>query len=255
MGEGGGRRGVAGSHPMSTAVPGAQINFGKSNSTFSLCWRILLSTCPGLMGLNSKGVAWPSVGRQQRTTYGGISGNAVKPMALKAVSAIAKVRNQQEISGKKSMGFLTISPYTDWLFRNSAGFIILLRFSGCLQWFLSPKGSVLVRGLSSLCWCSMQFSLGSVLSTSFCSLSGRHLFLTFLSSHAQVSFLWRFCSSGLLVYLSVSVCLSVCLSNSCPNAGKCLHWSAQGSYRQKSLIGMSSVFPAVYELCVTGLSG
>jgi dihydroorotate dehydrogenase len=65
------------------------------------------------MGLNSKGVAWPSVGRQQRTTYGGISGNAVKPMALKAVSAIAKVRNQQEISGKKSMGFLTISPYTD----------------------------------------------------------------------------------------------------------------------------------------------
>jgi dihydropyrimidine dehydrogenase (NADP+) len=47
------------------------------------------------MGLNSKGVAWPSVGRQQRTTYGGISGNAVKPMALKAVSAIAKVRNQE----------------------------------------------------------------------------------------------------------------------------------------------------------------
>ncbi len=61
------------------------------------------------MGLNSKGVAWPSVGRQQRTTYGGISGNAVKPMALKAVSAIAKVRNQQEISDKKSMELLTIS--------------------------------------------------------------------------------------------------------------------------------------------------
>jgi len=44
------------------------------------------------MGLSSKGVAWPNVGRQQRTTYGGISGNAVKPMALKAVSSIAKVK-------------------------------------------------------------------------------------------------------------------------------------------------------------------
>jgi hypothetical protein len=54
----------------------------------------------GLMGLNSKGVAWPSVGRQQRTTYGGISGNAVKPMALKAVSAIAKVGNQKNIRKK-----------------------------------------------------------------------------------------------------------------------------------------------------------
>jgi dihydropyrimidine dehydrogenase (NADP+) len=52
------------------------------------------------MGLNSKGVAWPSVGRQQRTTYGGISGNAVKPMALKAVSAIAKVRNQGTVRQK-----------------------------------------------------------------------------------------------------------------------------------------------------------
>ena len=47
------------------------------------------------MGLSSKGVAWPSVGRQQRTTYGGISGNAVKPMALKAVSSIAKVSEQK----------------------------------------------------------------------------------------------------------------------------------------------------------------
>jgi dihydropyrimidine dehydrogenase (NADP+) len=44
------------------------------------------------MGLNSKGVAWPNVGHLQRTTYGGVSGNAVRPMALKAVSSIAKVQ-------------------------------------------------------------------------------------------------------------------------------------------------------------------
>ena len=35
------------------------------------------------MGLNMKGVAWPAVGKSQKTTYGGVSGNAVKPMALK----------------------------------------------------------------------------------------------------------------------------------------------------------------------------
>ena len=41
------------------------------------------------MGLNSKGKAWPAIGKEKRTTYGGISGNAVRPMALRAVSAIA----------------------------------------------------------------------------------------------------------------------------------------------------------------------
>ena len=35
------------------------------------------------MGLNMKGEAWPAVGIAKRTTYGGVSGNAVKPMALK----------------------------------------------------------------------------------------------------------------------------------------------------------------------------
>eukprot|EP00088_Acartia_fossae_P032309 TRINITY_DN3308_c0_g1_i6.p1 TRINITY_DN3308_c0_g1~~TRINITY_DN3308_c0_g1_i6.p1 ORF type:complete len:1069 (-),score=295.18 TRINITY_DN3308_c0_g1_i6:247-3453(-) len=49
-----------------------------------------INTVSGLMGLNMKGVAWPAVGKEKKTTYGGVSGNAVKPMALKAVSAIAK---------------------------------------------------------------------------------------------------------------------------------------------------------------------
>ncbi len=35
------------------------------------------------MGLSMKGVAWPAVGSEKKTTYGGVSGNAVKPMALK----------------------------------------------------------------------------------------------------------------------------------------------------------------------------
>jgi len=49
-----------------------------------------INTVSGLMGLNAKGNAWPSIGKEKRTTYGGVSGNAVKPMALKAVSSIAK---------------------------------------------------------------------------------------------------------------------------------------------------------------------
>ena len=47
-----------------------------------------INTVSGLMGLNSKGHAWPAVGNEKRTTYGGVSGNAVRPMALRAVSAI-----------------------------------------------------------------------------------------------------------------------------------------------------------------------
>ena len=43
------------------------------------------------MGLNSKGHAWPAVGLEKRTTYGGVSGNAVRPMALRAVSAIGTI--------------------------------------------------------------------------------------------------------------------------------------------------------------------
>jgi len=49
-----------------------------------------INTVSGLMGLNAKGNAWPSIGVEKKTTYGGVSGNAVKPMALKAVSSIAK---------------------------------------------------------------------------------------------------------------------------------------------------------------------
>ena len=42
------------------------------------------------MGLRTDGSGWPAVGQEKRTTYGGMSGNAIRPIALKAVSAIAK---------------------------------------------------------------------------------------------------------------------------------------------------------------------
>merc|ERR1719231_1394492 len=42
------------------------------------------------MGLKHDAQAWPKVGSEARTTYGGVSGNAIRPIALKAVSAIAR---------------------------------------------------------------------------------------------------------------------------------------------------------------------
>ncbi|KAF5303934.1 hypothetical protein FQA39_LY01719 [Lamprigera yunnana] len=49
----------------------------------------VINTVSGLMGLKGDATAWPSVGNERRTTYGGISGTAIRPIALKAVSSIA----------------------------------------------------------------------------------------------------------------------------------------------------------------------
>jgi dihydropyrimidine dehydrogenase (NADP+) len=49
-----------------------------------------INTVSGLMGLQSSGVSWPAVGDAQRTTYGGVSGNAIRPIALRDVSAIGR---------------------------------------------------------------------------------------------------------------------------------------------------------------------
>lgn len=48
-----------------------------------------INTVSGLMSLKSDTTPWPSVGVERRTTYGGVSGNATRPMALRAISAIA----------------------------------------------------------------------------------------------------------------------------------------------------------------------
>ncbi|XP_045158402.2 dihydropyrimidine dehydrogenase [NADP(+)]-like [Mercenaria mercenaria] len=48
------------------------------------------NTVSGLMGLKGQGQAWPNVGKSKKTTYGGVSGNAIRPIALRAVSAVAK---------------------------------------------------------------------------------------------------------------------------------------------------------------------
>ena len=42
------------------------------------------------MEIDASGEGWPKVGIHKRTTYGGISGAGIKPIAFRAVSAIAK---------------------------------------------------------------------------------------------------------------------------------------------------------------------
>ena len=49
-----------------------------------------INTVSGLMGIKGNSVPWPAVGNERRTTYGGVSGNAIRPIALRDVSAIAK---------------------------------------------------------------------------------------------------------------------------------------------------------------------
>ena len=48
------------------------------------------------MGIRHDGSAWPSVGKEKQTTYGGVSGNAIRPIALRAVTAIAFVQKKIE---------------------------------------------------------------------------------------------------------------------------------------------------------------
>jgi len=48
------------------------------------------NTVSGLMGLKASGAAWPNIGDARRTTYGGVSGNAIRPIALRAVTAIGR---------------------------------------------------------------------------------------------------------------------------------------------------------------------
>ncbi len=40
------------------------------------------------MGLKANSKPWPAVGKEAKTTYGGVSGNAVRPIALRDVSSI-----------------------------------------------------------------------------------------------------------------------------------------------------------------------
>lgn len=59
-----------------------------------------VNTVSGLMNVKRDASAWPAVGDEKKTTYGGVSGNAVRPMALRAVSAVAQALPGFPILGK-----------------------------------------------------------------------------------------------------------------------------------------------------------
>ncbi|KFO26539.1 Dihydropyrimidine dehydrogenase [NADP+] [Fukomys damarensis] len=48
------------------------------------------NTVSGLMGLKADGTPWPAVGIGKQSTYGGVSGTAIRPIALRAVTSIAR---------------------------------------------------------------------------------------------------------------------------------------------------------------------
>ena len=48
-----------------------------------------INTVSGLMEIRGSGAPWPHIGHNQLTTYGGVSGNAIRPFGLRAVSAVA----------------------------------------------------------------------------------------------------------------------------------------------------------------------
>ena len=48
------------------------------------------NTVSGLMEVDADAAPWPKVGKKKLTTYGGCAGNVIRPIALKACSAIAR---------------------------------------------------------------------------------------------------------------------------------------------------------------------
>lgn len=49
-----------------------------------------INTVSGLMSIGADGRPWPAVGHEAKTTYGGVSGNAIRPLALRGVASVAK---------------------------------------------------------------------------------------------------------------------------------------------------------------------
>lgn len=50
----------------------------------------VINTVSGMMTVRGNGTSWPAIGVEGRTTYGGISGNAIRPIALRMVSTVAR---------------------------------------------------------------------------------------------------------------------------------------------------------------------
>lgn len=61
-----------------------------------------INTISGLMSIKPDTSPWPAVGIEKRTTYGGVSGNATRPVALRAISSIARALPGFAILGKIS---------------------------------------------------------------------------------------------------------------------------------------------------------
>lgn len=71
------------------------------------------------MSVKADTTPWPAVGIDKRTTYGGVSGNATRPMALRAISSIARALPGFPILGMyllSNLSFLNILTLSKQLF-------------------------------------------------------------------------------------------------------------------------------------------
>ena len=50
------------------------------------------NTVSGLMGLRSSGNAWPAVGKEKRTTYGGVSGRFFQETTMLSIAVASIVQ-------------------------------------------------------------------------------------------------------------------------------------------------------------------
>ncbi len=115
------------------------------------------NTVSGLMSLNAAGNPWPAVGKEKRTTYGGVSGNAIRPIALRAVSAIAKA-----LPGEKVLKHVLAVPYFSCAEKFlKIFFFVILRFVQNLNVIFQAIQSWQLEALTlqslvcSFCWLAL----------------------------------------------------------------------------------------------------
>jgi len=86
-----------------------------------------INTVSVLSNIQPSGVPYPAVGTDQKTAYGGMSGNGIRPIALKAVSAIRRALPNFPILGSGGMD----SPESAMQFLNAGASVI--QSTSCIQ--------------------------------------------------------------------------------------------------------------------------
>ena len=95
------------------------------------------------MSLTGDSSAWPRIGKEKKTTYGGVSGNAIRPIALRAVSAIANALPGYPILATGGID----SAEAGLQFLHAGASVLQVRCRGLMnEWMVFDTPRLLVRG-------------------------------------------------------------------------------------------------------------